>query len=549
MPKKRSRLVRILRVRYRRALAGLDRDSPWMRTIPSWGSSVLLHAVAIVLLAVVAYTRSGKDGPRAIEGVFSTQLAEDLTSLKDSDHAGDPFTTLQTPEPPSLTIEPAEADLQGHQPARAPLAGPFRARAGRARDAPRPEPVEGGDEGPATALRGHDRPLLGEAGVDPRPARPPRRGDGPLGEGGRGGDRLVDPPSEGRRRLEPELSGPVPGLGLPARDRASSRTPPPRGSPCSRCSGPGTSTPPPAVIATWCSGASTGCSSTRGRPGTSSSEEARNTHMYSHAIATMALCEAYGISRDPRLREPAQKAIDFIVRSQHVRDGGWRYAPGQAGDTSVFGWQMFALRSARLAGLSVSKNALKGCRVYLDLASTDPHKATYAYQPGRPGTPVMTAEALLCRQYLGWPRDSPAAQQGGGAGRGAPEAVGGEEYLLLVLRDAVAPQHAEQGLAALECQGARRPGRHAGDGDRLRPRQLGSAPPDPRPLGTHGGAALPDLALAADPRGVLPLPAALSPQRHRPDRPGRRGRSAARRARRRRRWCGRAGLETTSAEG
>src|SRR5215203_27923 len=72
MPKKRSRLVRILRVRYRRALARLDRDSPWMRTIPSWGSSVLLHAVALVLLAVVAYTRSGKDGPPPIEGVFST---------------------------------------------------------------------------------------------------------------------------------------------------------------------------------------------------------------------------------------------------------------------------------------------------------------------------------------------------------------------------------------------------------------------------------------------------------------------------------------------
>ena len=73
---------------------------------------MLLHAVVLVLMAVALYSRSGKEGPRAIEGVFSTQLAEDLTSLKDSDHAGDPFTTLQTPEPPSLTIEPAEPDLK-----------------------------------------------------------------------------------------------------------------------------------------------------------------------------------------------------------------------------------------------------------------------------------------------------------------------------------------------------------------------------------------------------------------------------------------------------
>ena len=40
------------------------------------------------------------------------------------------------------------------------------------------------------------------------------------------------------------------------------------------------------------------------------------THYYSHGIATMALCEAYGMTQDRELREPAQKAIDFIVKSQ-----------------------------------------------------------------------------------------------------------------------------------------------------------------------------------------------------------------------------------------
>ena len=32
--------------------------------------------------------------------------------------------------------------------------------------------------------------------------------------------------------------------------------------------------------------------------------------------------------------------------------------------------------------------------------------------PGRPVTPVMTAEALLSRQYLGWPRDYPPLVKG-----------------------------------------------------------------------------------------------------------------------------------------
>ena len=46
--------------------------------------------------------------------------------------------------------------------------------------------------------------------------------------------------------------------------------------------------------------------------------------MYGHAIATIALCEAYGMTRDPKLLAPAQKAIDYIVKSQSAA-GGWRY--------------------------------------------------------------------------------------------------------------------------------------------------------------------------------------------------------------------------------
>ncbi len=134
--------------------------------------------------------------------------------------------------------------------------------------------------------------------------------------------------------------------------------------------------------------------------------------MYSHAIATMALCESYGLSQDAGLRRPAQKAIDFIIESQNAETGGWRYQPGQVGDTSVFGWQMFALRSAKLAGLKVSKSVTKGCRTYLDSAAADPKKTIYAYMEGRPATPIMTAEALLSRQYLGWARDYPPLVKG-----------------------------------------------------------------------------------------------------------------------------------------
>jgi hypothetical protein len=69
--------------------------------------------------------------------------------------------------------------------------------------------------------------------------------------------------------------------------------------------------------------------------------------MYGHGIATLALCECYGImSQAPRgpesdtsisvdveqLRRAATSAIAFIVDAQAV-DGGWRYMPRQLGDT------------------------------------------------------------------------------------------------------------------------------------------------------------------------------------------------------------------------
>ncbi len=40
--------------------------------------------------------------------------------------------------------------------------------------------------------------------------------------------------------------------------------------------------------------------------------------MYGHGMASIALCEAYGMTEDPKLRGPAQKAIDYIVKAQHA---------------------------------------------------------------------------------------------------------------------------------------------------------------------------------------------------------------------------------------
>ena len=72
--------------------------------------------------------------------------------------------------------------------------------------------------------------------------------------------------------------------------------------------------------------------------------------MYSHGLATMALCEAYGMTKDRNLGAAAQQAVNYIVAAQNKNDHGWRYEPGMAGDTSVTGWQFMALKTPRWPG-------------------------------------------------------------------------------------------------------------------------------------------------------------------------------------------------------
>ena len=135
-----------------------------------------------------------------------------------------------------------------------------------------------------------------------------------------------------------------------------------------------------------------------------------NAGMYAHGQAAIVLCEAFALTGDEQLREAAQKSIDFICIAQHA-EGGWRYSPGQQGDTSVLGWQLMALQSARAAQLEVQPDVLELAGIFLDSVQYD-DGSRYAYLPGRGPTYTMTAEALLCRMYLGWTNEFAGLSQG-----------------------------------------------------------------------------------------------------------------------------------------
>lgn len=150
----------------------------------------------------------------------------------------------------------------------------------------------------------------------------------------------------------------------------------------------------------------------------------RATRFYSHGIAALALCEAYGMTGDPELRAPAQAAIDYIARTQHPQYNGWRYTEGLNSDLSVTGWQVMAMRSGELAGLAVNKRTYERVRKFVEeCRQTAGGEELYCYNPyltsnragmqhyNKPST-VMTSVGMLMQLYLGTNRDSKLMQRG-----------------------------------------------------------------------------------------------------------------------------------------
>lgn len=127
------------------------------------------------------------------------------------------------------------------------------------------------------------------------------------------------------------------------------------------------------------------------------------SNMYTHALATMALCEALGLTNDPMLKGPCQRAIDFLIRAQ-ARDHGWRYTPAPPNsDLSVTSWCLMALKSGQMAGIHIPRETLEPATEFLRSCSRP--DGGYGYTRGSPGhsppTPaVMTSAGLVCRHYL-----------------------------------------------------------------------------------------------------------------------------------------------------
>ncbi len=407
--------VRALRQAVHRRLERLGRgecDPETLRSVPSWGLSVLLHALLIVVLAVMLRWSQGAGSPELAiaSSVIDTQLG-DVESLIDAKQAGDPFTTEKSADPPSIGIDPDPQMKLVGQPEVRSLEQFTPNFAG-------PAPLSDVKNATIVGMKFPDlsgrvsAPFSGRQGITR--AKLVRR------EGGtaRSEKSVEDGLDWIVRHQRPDGS-----WSLNYHEQC-------QGVVCSHSQVMEADTGATGLALLPLLGAGY-IHTVKSRhqeavrrglawlvenqqdDGNLFTGPAGMAWMYSHAIGTMALCEAYGLSQDPKLKRPAQRAVKFITDSQDPNGGGWRYSPGMPGDTSVFGWQMFALRSAHGSGIPVPKHILKGCSKYLDQAAVDRSRTMYAYQPGRGGaSAVMTAEALLGRQLLGWARNYPPLVKG-----------------------------------------------------------------------------------------------------------------------------------------
>ncbi|MBT3199716.1 MAG: terpene cyclase/mutase family protein [Phycisphaerales bacterium] len=135
------------------------------------------------------------------------------------------------------------------------------------------------------------------------------------------------------------------------------------------------------------------------------------TTMYEHGLATLALSEMWGMTRDKKdddaIKKALEKAVDVILRSQNP-GGGWRYQPAADGgeDTSCTQTVFHALASARQAGIMVPNETIAKVVKYFKFAH-NPESGGFTYSPnGRlKVTPACTAGGLYCAQLAGQ-RDS-----------------------------------------------------------------------------------------------------------------------------------------------
>ena len=104
---------------------------------------------------------------------------------------------------------------------------------------------------------------------------------------------------------------------------------------------------------------------------------------YQHALAVMALAEAWGQSKNPKVGPAVRAGTQVILNSQN-KEGGWGYSPNPKlpGDLSITIMGIEALVSAKEAGVLVPDNALERARAFIHACQSQ-QTGAFWYKPSR----------------------------------------------------------------------------------------------------------------------------------------------------------------------
>ncbi len=179
--------------------------------------------------------------------------------------------------------------------------------------------------------------------------------------------------------------------------------------------------------------------------------------MYSHGIAAIAMCEEYGMTHDKFVRDAAQKSINFIEAAQNTQSGGWRYHPGEEGDTSVLGWQLMALKKRGTRRLeSKSRGACRHEEVAgrrIDAGSGRQHrragKRSVRLSTGRGAHAHDVVRRAVVQPVFARPPAGPGHRRRGAIPASELARAKCSQHLLLVLRQPGDAQHERQELGYL----------------------------------------------------------------------------------------------------
>lgn len=136
-----------------------------------------------------------------------------------------------------------------------------------------------------------------------------------------------------------------------------------------------------------------------------------HSFIYDHTIATLALCEAQGLSQYRTLRGPAQAAVRRLQAHRNPY-GVWRYQPRSGDqDMSITGWAYLALASADGFGLEVDRTSFGLIDSFIDEMTDEQARVGYCERGGLSSrhagaheqrfpaerNECMTATGLLCQ--------------------------------------------------------------------------------------------------------------------------------------------------------